>query len=173
MRPDQARKALARIAKSGDLLAEPEALAAIRKIVASWASKAKPGKGSRDKGHGYERTVANYLKAIYPEAKRGLQGRGGFEAPDVDGTPLYIECKRKQKVAGVLGSYYRAQAESDGRPAVVVVREDGRPEVALVPLELLVGLLATPYPHDKRGNALELAIDRGHYCMNKHKEATP
>jgi hypothetical protein len=44
-------------------------------------------------------------------------------------------------VSGILQTFYRAQAESDGRPAVVVAKEDGKPEVALVPLELLLGLL--------------------------------
>lgn len=115
---------------------------AIAKIVDSWNSKATTGKGRRAKGHGYERTVANYLKPIYPDAKRGLQSRGGgVEVPDVDGTPLYVECKRKKTVSGILAAFYRAQAESDGRPAVVVAKEDDRPEVAIVPLELLLGLL--------------------------------
>lgn len=115
---------------------------AIHAIIRSWGSRVKkPGGGGR-KGKGYERTVAAYLRPIYPEAGRGIQTRGGGkEAPDVEGTPLYVECKRHRTVSGILGLWYRAIEESDGRPAVVVAKEDGKPEVAVVPLELLLGLL--------------------------------
>lgn len=116
---------------------------AIEKIVASWSSRVKKPGGGRAKGHGYERTVAGYLRSIYPTAERGLQSRGGGEeVPDVNGTPLWVECKRHRKVPGALSLYYRAREEaSDGRPAVLVLKEDGRPEVAVVSLDLLLGLL--------------------------------
>lgn len=130
---------------------------ALEKIVASWSSKAKGGKASRAKGHGYERDVANYLKPIYPNAKRGLQGRDGAEACDVEGTPLFIECKRHRKITGPLALYRKAcedaASDPEQRPAVMVLKEDGGPEVALVPLELLVGLLAFPTPNSMRERA--------------------
>ncbi len=56
------------------------------------------GRASRLKGHNWEREVANILKPIFPDAKRGFQTRGGTsEEPDVEGTPFYIECKRMKR----------------------------------------------------------------------------
>lgn len=57
------------------------------------------GKSQRDKGHGFERRVAKDLREFWPEAKRGFQTRGGTsEAPDVDGTPFFVECKAHKRV---------------------------------------------------------------------------
>jgi hypothetical protein len=115
---------------------------AIEAVTASWRSKVRKPGGGRRKGHDYEREVSSYLRAIWPDAKRGLQSRGGgAEVADTEGTPLYVECKRKHRLTNVLGTWYRAAEESDGRPAVVVAKEDGKPAVAVVPLELLLGLL--------------------------------
>lgn len=137
--------------------------AALEKIVASWSSKAKGGKASRNKGHDYERDVANYLKPLYPGAKRGLQSRDGAEAADVEGTPLFIECKRHRKISGALTLYRKAcedaASDPEGRPAVLVLKEDGGPEVAVVPLELLVGMLADG------ANDLSIAMMRGRKMM--------
>lgn len=119
---------------------------AVAVVVKSWGAKTTNGKTRRKKGHAYECTVANYLKAIYPDAKRGLQSRDGAEAADVEGTPLFIECKRRHKLTGLLTLYAKAVADAAKdpacRPAVVIAKEDHGPEVALIPLELLIGLLA-------------------------------
>lgn len=119
---------------------------ACKALVRSWGAKTTNGRTRRKKGHAYECTVANYLKAIYPDAKRGLQSRDGAEAADVEGTPLFIECKRHHKLTGLLTLYAKAVADAAkdpaGRPAVVIAKEDHGPEVALVPLELLIGLLS-------------------------------
>lgn len=138
----QAKRYLKQYVERGAL--SPDLLdASLEKIVASWSSRVKKPGGGRTKGHGYERTVAGYLRAIYPTAERGLQSRGGgAEVPDVNGTPLWVECKRFRKVPSALSLYYRAREEAnDGRPAVLVLKEDHQPELAIVPLELLVGLL--------------------------------
>lgn len=49
---------------------------------------------SRTKGLAFEREIARRMRPFYPEAKRGLQYQAGDYAPDVMGTPYYIECKR-------------------------------------------------------------------------------
>ena len=58
---------------------------------------AKTAKRNRRKGHDFEREVVNVAKSHGFEAERGLQYRGGEEAPDVSVEtlhgPLWIECK--------------------------------------------------------------------------------
>ena len=54
------------------------------------------GKWSRGSGQRHERKIANLMKPLFPDAKRGLQSRGGTaEAPDVTNTPFFIECKHR------------------------------------------------------------------------------
>lgn len=110
-------------------------------IARSFGSRAQGGKASRAKGQRGERELVAAFRALYPEAKRGLQSRGGTEVSDVGGLPIWLESKRHAKVSGALSIHYRTMSESDGRPAVTVVREDGKPPVALLSLDLLIGLL--------------------------------
>ncbi len=49
---------------------------------------------SRNKGIGFERAMARYLRKWWPEARRGLQYQDGDYSPDIINTPFYIECKR-------------------------------------------------------------------------------
>lgn len=54
------------------------------------------GRWSRGSGQRYERKIANLLKPLFPDAKRGLQSRNGTaEAPDVMNTPFYLELKHQ------------------------------------------------------------------------------
>lgn len=76
------------------------------------------GKGSRRKGHAFERKIANRLKAVWPNAKRGYQGRDGGAAPDVEGTPYWIECKRR--VRPNIPAAMRQAVEAGGEGAVPV-----------------------------------------------------
>lgn len=56
------------------------------------ADAAARGRRNRRKGKSYERDVANALKPIYPDARRLYgQSRKGHDAPDVGGTPFWIE----------------------------------------------------------------------------------
>jgi len=49
----------------------------------------------RVKGAVFERKIANILKHIWPDARRGIQYRdGGKEASDVVGTPYHVECSK-------------------------------------------------------------------------------
>lgn len=102
----------------------------------------KPG-GGRAKGHAFERWCATRLREIYPDAKRGLQGRGGAEAPDVDIPQWWVECK-----VGLPARYHidaLAQAERDAiesgdkRVPVAVCKLDRREPTATMRLSALWG----------------------------------
>jgi Holliday junction resolvase len=88
----------------------------------------------RTKGHNFERQIAGMLRELFPEARRGFQSRGGTkEAPDVDGTPFYIECK-KGKRTNIKAAYRQAETASLAthhanrrsiRAPVAITRDDG------------------------------------------------
>lgn len=82
------------------------------------------GKRSRDKGAGFERAVADVLRILWPNAKRGLQQtRNAKEAPDVTDTPWWVECKVGAK-PNILGAFDQAKDATDGRPVLVVTKVD-------------------------------------------------
>jgi hypothetical protein len=89
------------------------------------------GKKSRTKGSAYEREIANKMKAIWPDARRGGHDQSGpMGRPDVDGTPYWIEAKRYARVlrSTILNAFAQADAAadraSDDRPTLVVTRSD-------------------------------------------------
>jgi len=89
------------------------------------------GAKSRTKGASYEREVANKMKAIWPDARRGGHDQAGpMGRPDVDGTPYWIEAKRYARVlrSTILAAHAQADAAanraSDDRPTLVVTRSD-------------------------------------------------
>jgi hypothetical protein len=119
------------------------------------------GRWSRNKGAGWERLVATDLKQIFPEARRGLgQARSAKEVSDVEGTPWWVECKRGKRVS-IRAALAQARAATDGRPLLIVVREDIDPKerartaqdgpdaraVACMPWHSFVELLALAYGH--------------------------
>ncbi len=87
----------------------------------------KPG-GQRNKGHNFERWVANQLKPIYPDARRGFQTRGGgAEECDVEGTPFHIECKHMAKVdvkEAFCQAFNDALAQKTWRRPIVVWKQN-------------------------------------------------
>lgn len=94
------------------------------------------GKGRRNKGANFERRVAADLREIFPEAKRGFQTRGGTaEAPDVDGTPFYIEAKAHKKVNRE-AAWLQAEEATDGRAAVAVCKDDRQKPVVVMRLSV-------------------------------------
>lgn len=122
-----------------------EATEVTEKPAIDWARK---GRGSKKKGKAYECWVANELKPIYPDAKRGIgQARSSFEVPDVDGTPFWVEAKHRIR-ANIRAAYEqgmreRAQHPSRQRsPVLVVSRDNGKPDLATVDLATFKGLLA-------------------------------
>lgn len=92
------------------------------------------GSTSRTKGHKYERKIAQRLKEFWPEAKRGYQTRDGSDAPDVDGTMYWVECK----IGGapnVFNAMTQAEKATDGRPCIAVCyrnKKGSRPPSELV-----------------------------------------
>lgn len=84
----------------------------------------------RRKGHDFERDIAAALRPIWPEARRGAQSRAGTDAPDVDGTPYWIECKRGRRPS-IPAACKQALAATDGRPVVVIVKDDRKPAIVL------------------------------------------
>ena len=89
---------------------------------------------TRRKGATFERTVAERLRELWPEAKRGFQFRGGDEAPDVQGTPFFVECKHRARVY-VAKAMAEAVADSDGRPPVVIWKENHGVELVTMRLD--------------------------------------
>lgn len=81
------------------------------------------GKRSRDKGQRGEREAASLLAASFPGARRGCgQARNGSDAADVEGTPWWVEVKSVARIAA-LRFLEQADAATDGRPPVVLMRE--------------------------------------------------
>lgn len=89
------------------------------------------GKSQRRKGQRGERETAILWRSVYPDARRGSQSRSGRDASDVEATPWWVECKTLARIAAFR---YLAQAESDtdGRPCVVRLREDGDKRAAIL-----------------------------------------
>lgn len=99
------------------------------------------GRMQRQKGATYEREVANRLKTIFPEAKRGIgQARSASEVPDVDGTPFWVECKRG-RMPNVRAAIRQAEAATDGRPYLVVVRDDHGESFVTMKLDTLLDVV--------------------------------
>lgn len=87
----------------------------------------------RVKGKKWERAVAVKLRPLFGSGvKRGYQTRDGREAPDVDGTPYWIECKHGVNI-NLHAALAQAVRASDGRPPVVVAKYQNRaPMVAML-----------------------------------------
>ena len=96
-------------------------------------------KMQRDKGKRWERAVASLLRAVFGDAvKRGWQTRSGSDAPDVDGTPFWVECKHGQQpnVRAALAQAVEAgSAAGDPRPPVAAVKDNNCRAMAVMFLE--------------------------------------
>lgn len=96
-----------------------------RDLANRWA---RPGTVQRSATAFPERTMPVLVRPLFPEAKRGIgQARSGSEVADVEGTPFWVEVKRR-KAINVRASMKQAKDATDGRPPVVVCRWDGDPE---------------------------------------------
>jgi Holliday junction resolvase len=92
------------------------------------------GKHSRDKGKRGEREVAQLLRIAGFDTRRGMQSRAGTDECDVEGTPYWIECKRGKRV-NLRGAIRQAEEDTDGRPPVVIWRDDRAEWMVLLSLE--------------------------------------
>ncbi len=102
------------------------------------------GRMQRDKGANYERELANELKPFFPSSRRGIgQARSASEVSDVEGTPFWIEAKRG-KQPNVRAAFRQAQAATDGRPVLVVIRDDNQPAFVSMLLDDFKKMFLTP-----------------------------
>lgn len=92
------------------------------------------GRSSREKGKRGEREVVTALRMVGYDARRGFQSRAGTDECDVEGTEYWIECKRGRRV-NLRGAWKQAAADTDGRPPVVVWRDDRAEWMVLLSLE--------------------------------------
>lgn len=106
------------------------------------------GRGSRRKGHAFERWVANQLKAIFPDAHRQPQSQltllkkvnetlpqGQWRAlTDVVAGPFAIECKHRKVLPRLESTLAQAEADSahSGMLPIAVHKQDGDGADAIV-----------------------------------------
>jgi hypothetical protein len=87
------------------------------------------GKQSRDSGHRFERELRDRLKALWPEARRGLGQAYGAREGDIEGTPFRIEAKAHKQwppVEAALRQVARdADKYNDFRPRFVAHKHKG------------------------------------------------
>ncbi|MCC5794957.1 MAG: hypothetical protein JJT85_09505 [Chromatiales bacterium] len=99
------------------------------------------GKHSRDKGKRGERELAAVLTAAGFPARRGRQYCGDPSAPDVVADlPFFVEVKRTERLS-VYEAIEQAEADSAGRPVLVAHRRNGKPWLAILPLQDFLRLL--------------------------------
>lgn len=84
------------------------------------------GAMSRRKGANYERELVHRFREAMPNAeiRRGLQSRSGDEVPDVDCPVFWIESKRGIKPNVRAALKQAADACSQGRIPLAVIRDD-------------------------------------------------
>lgn len=137
---------------------EPDLLdGALEAVVRSWQSRAQGGAASKRKGKMGEREACSELGELFPDLRRGWQSRAGTDEPDVTGGPWWVEVKRLRRIAAVR-HLEQAERDTDGRPAVVVMREDRGQWVAMMRLSTLKQLLDAkrekPNPRDRTGQSI-------------------
>ena len=125
----------------------------------------KPG-GQRIKGAAFERKIANILKHIWPDARRGIQYRdGGKEASDIIGTPYHIECSKggesiwaKWKQA-IDDCKIHNHAWKNGVFPIVIKQRDREEPVVMMSLKEWLYLVCQQAWIARNGIALELKYD--------------
>lgn len=114
-----------------------------------FTKRSTQGRKSRAKGSAYERTVANYLKRIYPDARRLFgQSRDGHEVPDVGGTPFWIEASDAKsvsafgKVAQALFASQTSKTKEYANCRVIAFVKKGKQEIVAMDKAQFLSLLA-------------------------------
>ena len=98
------------------------------------------GSMSRNKGKRGEREAAEALNQKLGEcmrARRGVQFKGGPQSPDVStalDNHILFEVKRTERFK-LYDAVDQARADGGGKPSIVLHRANGRPWVAVIPLD--------------------------------------
>ena len=95
----------------------------------------------RDKGKRGELELCKFLDEHGHPAERSQQYCGNVDAPDIlcESVPFAIESKRCERLS-VYAALEQAEADTDG-PVLVCHRRNGKPWLAILRLDDLLGLL--------------------------------
>jgi hypothetical protein len=105
------------------------------------------GKRSREKGKRGEREAAAEIRRLFGvEARRGVQHRGGPDAPDITTAMcgVHFEVKRRETLR-LADALAQAIADAGSHVPVVLHRANGKPWVAIVRLDDLPRLATQLY----------------------------
>lgn len=102
------------------------------------------GRGRRQKGHQFERDIANLLKKYFPDAKRGYQSRNQIDlVPDVEIPHFFVECKRGKQtnIKAALRQALEKRSKGDDRIALAVCKDDRQDATVTLRLQDFLKLL--------------------------------
>jgi len=108
------------------------------------------GTHARRKGRRWEQALAARLRAVFadPDIRRGLQSRGGAEAPDVDVPGLWIECKHHRRVNLRAALAQAVTAAPVGRIPVAICKDDRSTPLVVLRLDDFLHLMTEPNGDD-------------------------
>lgn len=99
------------------------------------------GRMSRNKGKAGERELAKKLEELFGVPCRRGQQYSGVEGKDVIGPPgLHCECKRTETLSLYPAMQQATRDAADDEIPVVFHRRNGKPWLAIVPLDQLPAL---------------------------------
>ena len=103
----------------------------------------KKGKMSRQKGHAFEREIAQAFRLVFPEARRHLEyQKSEARGFDIANTGKYrIQCKRGRRYASLSAIKEVDADEVLGEVPVLVTRGDNEPALVALPLDEFMRLL--------------------------------
>lgn len=116
----------------------------IDELLPGFSERSRKGRRNQAKGAEYERDVAKAFRSLgYPNAKREHgQSRDGGDAPDVSGTPFWIECTKGEasiydKLEQGLqdASTYALRFAEIPAPVIVCSRRNGKRTRHIVTME--------------------------------------
>lgn len=102
------------------------------------------GKAQRTKGHSFERTIAQELRKIYPEARRHLEYQDGeANGIDIANTGHYkVQCKCLKNQPNIPAIMKEFQGLTNDDIPVVVWKQDGKGSYAAFKLEDAILLMS-------------------------------
>ena len=96
------------------------------------------GRMGKRKGAAGEREAAREIsRVLNVDARRGVQFKGGPQSPDVStalDNHILFEVKRTERFK-LYDAVDQARADGGGKPSIVLHRANGRPWVAVIPLD--------------------------------------